>query len=74
VLPALSGASLGTEPLAKDFGPPIPFDTVRAAVNAYADSHGAAAAQGIIKGFGATFIKDLKADPSKYADVLAALK
>ena len=52
----------------------IPYDTVRVAVNAYADAHGEHAAQAVIKSFGATYIKDLKATPEKYADVLAALK
>lgn len=54
--------------------PAIPYDTVRATINSYADAHGEHAAQTIIKRFGATYIKDLKAHPERYAEVLEALK
>jgi hypothetical protein len=54
--------------------PGIPYDTVRAAVMAYQDAKGAHAAQSVLKEFGAKYITELKADPSRYQAVLDALK
>jgi hypothetical protein len=52
----------------------ISYDEVRAAVMAFQDRQGAAAAQNVLKSFGARYILDLKAHPEKYAEVLAALR
>lgn len=52
----------------------IPYDTIRLAILSYSDTKGAAAAEMVLKRFGAKYIKDLKAAPERYGEVLEALK
>jgi hypothetical protein len=53
---------------------PISYEQINKAVLGYSDKFGQAAAIALLTKFGAKIIKDLKADPSKYADVLEATK
>jgi hypothetical protein len=52
----------------------IPYETINKAILGYSDRFGQEAAKGLLKRFGATIIKDLKANPAKYAEVLEATK
>ena len=53
---------------------PISYEQINKAVLGYSDKFGQAAAIALLTKFGAKIIKDLKADPSKYAEVLEATK
>jgi hypothetical protein len=52
----------------------IQYETINKAICSYADRFGQEAAKSVLKRFGATIIKDLKANPSRYAEVLEATK
>jgi hypothetical protein len=55
-------------------GNDITYEAINKAVLGYSDKFGQAAAIALLTKFGAKIIKDLKADPSKYAEVLEATK
>jgi hypothetical protein len=59
---------------AKEPSDSIPYETINKAILSYSDRFGQEAAKGLLKRFGATIIKDLKANPAKYAEVLEATK
>jgi hypothetical protein len=52
----------------------ISYETINKAVLSYSDKFGQAAAIALLAKYGAKIIKDLKADPSKYAEILEATK
>jgi hypothetical protein len=67
----------GTDAIGKamnDAAPSITYETINKAVLSYSDKFGQAAAIALLAKYGAKIIKDLKADPSKYAEILEATK
>lgn len=67
----------GTDAIAKsmnDAAPVITYETINKAVLSYSDKFGQAAAIALLARYGAKIIKDLKLDPSKYAEILEATK
>jgi hypothetical protein len=52
----------------------IAYEAINKAVLGYSDRYGQAAAIELLKRFGAKIIKDLKANPDKYAEVLEAIE
>jgi hypothetical protein len=68
----------GTDAIAKAMNDACPvtiaYETINKAILSYSDRFGQEAAKGLLKRFGATIIKDLKANPAKYAEVLEATK
>jgi hypothetical protein len=62
------------EAMAGGSGAPIAYEMINKAVLGYSDRYGQAAAIELLKRFGAKIIKDLKANPEKYAEVLEAIQ
>ena len=62
------------EAMAGGSGAPISYEMINKAVLGYSDKFGQAAAIELLKRYDAKIIKDLKAHPEKYAEILDATK